>query len=987
MSQVDAVRPGTGDTVTEKSKPAKSEEPIKSMSRSDRDSSAEKKHLASEDEQPAKKKSLIDKLPGWVGFHLRNPGSWKVLFRCWLGSWIAVVILIPQASLNVLGNTAFFTIMTSMFLPAYLPIQMFLFIISTLVIGVLLGWGVGAAAMKAALSSRNQVLLAATLEEVQSSAAGLADPEALFSVKIFEGVFLDIRSSAVFGCFLVAGVFFFALIRAYAPKLTLLSVYGTIALDIFCSYGPLFPFPEYTILNSLVTSIGVYIGIATLLTVCVFPETMNHSCMQSTIGQMAQLKALIALQETVLDSQPEDLGPGKPLMLKIIGMRSALLAGQKALMGKSGFINLEFSYGRWNGDDVRGLEEPMIALVTRVAGLQNFARILGEPSSKAFKLPKPKKKGTTTPGTPVEASASASHETLPGGNSNDTYLLQQIYERADSLETEHSLHMEDVLPVIKEATADLRNACRDSAGCMETVLQAINTCRWRGDPEKATKCRAEFEENLTRLHAALTDFTETRRKVLIQPFMPLLQRAQTAEERRMLPLRSLYLSYVFATNIIVTAEAMLAVMEKMGHTLGKRQKNRLWAPKGLRAIGKVFTDRDHDEAAAFGENPSPEKTEAQVKEESYRRDPDSRPPTNAPQKIMNSLHHFWLWLKTAEALFTLKYTFISFALWLPSVFFRTAHFYYAQKGLWALIMAQTTMNIYASDQIYNYVVRLIGSVVGAAVGLVTWYIGSAASFIVMMLPPTSGRKAVRLRNAANITNISEIYAFLIATWIGTQTHRKKSIGAPPHWGQEFRTKLLGLADQIQMVDQMTGLAKWEGSIRGKWPVEEYESLVQTESQMIGALAQVGSALGHLEDGWRITFLHSTNVLHPNFISDVMSMFGLVSQSLRTAEPMHQVLPQTLVERLFYHRHTSYLAPGSEKKDIVDIEEMESIDYMFYCSGLVGTPFVKFAGIADSPEPRQSLDELHQTTKTLVGEVPLRGFHEWKSEYDRAHKLT
>ena len=304
-------------------------------------------------------------------------------------------------------------------------------------------------------------------------------------------------------------------------------------------------------------------------------------------------------------------------------------------MGKSGFINLEFSYGRWNGDDVRGLEEPMIALVTRVgacppilpfhpltdcfpAGLQNFARILGEPSSKAFKLPKPKKKGTATPSTPADASASASHDTLPGGNSNDTYLLQQIYERADSLETEHSLHMEDVLPVIKDATADLRNACRDSAGCMETVLQAINTCRWRGDPEKATKCRADFEENLTRLHAALTEFTETRRKVLIQPFMPLLQRAQTAEERRMLPLRSLYLSYVFATNIIVTAEAMLSVMEKMGHTLGKRQKNRLWAPKGLRAIGKVFTDRDHDEAAAFGENPSPEKTEAQVKEESYR---------------------------------------------------------------------------------------------------------------------------------------------------------------------------------------------------------------------------------------------------------------------------------------------------------------------------------------------------------------------------------
>ena len=70
------------------------------------------------------------------------------------------------------------------------------------------------------------------------------------------------------------------------------------------------------------------------------------------------------------------------------------------------------------------------------------------------------------------------------------------------------------------------------------------------------------------------------------------------------------------------------------------------------------------------------------------------------------------------------------------------------------------------------------------------------------------------------------------------------------------------------------------------------------------------------------------------ISDVMSIFGLVSNSLRTAEPMHQVLPHPLMERLFYHRHTTHLSPNSEKTDFVDIEEMQSIDYMFYSTGLV-----------------------------------------------------
>jgi hypothetical protein len=64
------------------------------------------------------------------------------------------------------------------------------------------------------------------------------------------------------------------------------------------------------------------------------------------------------------------------------------------------------------------------------------------------------------------------------------------------------------------------------------------------------------------------------------------------------------------------------------------------------------------------------------------------------------------------------------------------------------------------------------------------------------------------------------------------------------------------------------------------------------------------------------------------------MFGLVANSLRTGEPMHEVLPNTLLERLFYHRHKSYLSPNSDKKDMVDIEEMQSLDYMFYCTGLV-----------------------------------------------------
>jgi hypothetical protein len=41
-------------------------------------------------------------------------------------------------------------------------------------------------------------------------------------------------SSAVFGVFLAIGTFVFAIIRAYYKPLILLSIFGTIAIDIFC---------------------------------------------------------------------------------------------------------------------------------------------------------------------------------------------------------------------------------------------------------------------------------------------------------------------------------------------------------------------------------------------------------------------------------------------------------------------------------------------------------------------------------------------------------------------------------------------------------------------------------------------------------------------------------------------------------------------------------------------------------------------------------
>jgi len=114
------------------------------------------------------------------------------------------------------------------------------------------------------------------------------------------------------------------------------------------------------------------------------------------------------------------------------------------------------------------------------------------------------------------------------------------------------------------------------------------------------------------------------------------------------------------------------------------------------------------------------------------------------QKFMNILHYFLRWTHTAEAVFVFRYMLLSILLWLPAVFKSSAHFYYTNKGIWALIMAQTILTVYAGDQMYNYVIRIGGTFLGLIMGLLIWYIGNAngngnpyglaASYAVLIIP-------------------------------------------------------------------------------------------------------------------------------------------------------------------------------------------------------------------------------------------------------------
>jgi len=549
-----------------------------------------------------------------------------------------------------------------------------------------------------------------------------------------------------------------------------------------------------------------------------------------------------------------------------------------------------------------------------------------------------------------------------------------------------------------------------------------------------------------RLRETLTEFKASGRLRLLKPFEPHLGTEGA-------PLRGLYVCYVFSTSIVVVSEAILTVTETLQKINSKRRKNRLWAPKGLRQLAHAFFVEKSTEGdlRVYGEAQEVKEIDPEGNERKYRRDPDSRPPTNVLQRVMNGLHVIYQWTKTPEAVFIFRYTFLSIALWVPSVVRRTAHFYYVQKGIWALIMAQTTLTIFAGDQLYNYFVRLIGTFVGLILGVLVWFIGNAngrgnaygtaaslgvflvplmfirlftpvqylggvilmlstfaiimgyswidnhlpvisnvgigwhvawkrwtlviigtaATFIVMLFPAVSARKAVRLGCAKTLTSLSNIHASLMAAWITDIPTSKELKSGPSAWASSFRNELSVVALQLRDLKGTAESARWEGSVRGHWPYGEYSRLIDIQQEMIASLAQLAGALAYLDDEWRSGFLLHTKVVNPNFISDVLSVFSLVAQSLRTGEPMHIVLPQSLLDRLLYH---DMVVQGTlQTRGIDHVHELRSLDYLFYASAVIGVLQVI-----------ELLDELHSITRNLCGEVPFRGFEQWRDVHQRAH---
>ncbi|OCF73911.1 hypothetical protein I204_05757 [Kwoniella mangroviensis CBS 8886] len=1019
---------------------------------------------ASSDPNPPQQSSFIAKLektlhiPKWFTPSLTDRRQWKNFVRCMMTTFGSLVVMLAQNSLNKIGQAAFFAALMSQMLPPYMALSIYLFALLTLLIGLCFGWAWGVAAMASALRARDQVLYRQQVQSEQSGYDTTANIDAQYQASIFRGAFLDPGSSAVYGVFLFIGCYFLGFVRATRPRLTLGCIFGTIIIDLMCSFGPLFPIPEYTLAKQLLIPAGVFIAIAIASMFLIFPQTLNHIMLDAvTTKMLGPTIRLLKLQDSVVTTSPQDTERWHELATQSYALRAGHIAGVTALEGQTALLQLEITRGQIGPGNLQKVFAKVKNLGLRAYGLASFSMIIDEQHRSAKAV----------------FEESSPHSMIRVKAHHDR-MKQHIDET-------HSL--EGLLPILAESTSELRQTSAKALDDISDWLLLVNHTRWKKKPSSAPDIRHR-ELNLQNVRNALKGFRESKHFQMLEPYKDSFD-PRTGElklhlmESYRYSSRDLFRCFVFTSSLIAFTIDLIELLELLLQIERDNPKSRIQLPNAFTKnvvksanekeggnpldmgtgdnssldVNASLEEDDHDEER--GETSTAvEKKDSAKKEKkvtTHAKDPDAEDPRNAFQRFGRSLHHLWQGLTGASGVFALKYGLVSVALWIPAVCPSSAYFTYTNRGLWALIMAQTGLGVFTGEQIQQFILRMGGTIVGLVLGMAAWYIGSGhgtgnpygvaaatmvlvapclfiriavpmdkaafflminvtlmfvvgyswvdehvyqtanqgsgaglagrrallviigfvAGFIIMfLLRPISARALFRKRLAKNMTDIGDLYGKVVTGIEGELDHEDSGIQSEDKGKiaeirrEKYKGGFMKVFGRIMAMQPQFDFARLEPGLRGPWPKTKYEALYKTQSQLLSTLALLSSAYSRMDVKWCKRLASRSELMHPAFIADCLSMFSILQQSLRTGEPLPAMIP--IFERLAIHRCAFKGVPAHKIDTTVPPEGEKHLN-----------------GADDSQrlqvERSGSIDDLEMATRDA--ENVLRGTITWETIHD------
>lgn len=664
------------------------------------------------------------KLPAWLNHFNAHDG--KVVFRCWVAAWVATLLIFIQPALNNIGLATFFASLVLFIVPPASILFVYLLAALSLLLGMCLAWAWGLLMMKAALAARPEAETEQTLQALQQAAIAQANQTGQSvaweaQVLVHEGFMLDARVTAVF--YVMSCVFIYALarLRLTNAKFTLLQLFGTIITDLFLLIGPTLPTFTGNLGSVLVKPGAIGIGLGATCCLLFFPQSTSYVVLDKMEKLVLLGEIALATTRKRLDAQAVSLGELAAAKAKIIGL-------YKSMEPCLAFLPLDLSRGRWNAEDVKGLQSPVREAMTASLSIIDFHIARINVINKEDQLEK--------------------HQHSAEQSDREKYGIgmHQLQESADLMHALRSPEYGEVRERTREAlletTADVLQACSQSNKLVAKCINTVNTRRWIGQPSQQT-----FDELAQELQAKLDSLRSSRKLCVTNTTNKVLDtHADLFDSKGQLKppegtggrlLRGIVVAMVIEERIIGIAMAMEKLLQEVLHLISTRNTHRIWLPLRLRyafswvldgrlsvPVSGTTTDAADDPDGAT----DPILLHDQAAE-AYRRLRVSRGEFVRPRRksaLTRAIAATFHWLTNPAGMYALRMVVVTIAMSIPAAIPSSAGFFYREKGIWGVISAQTCLLVYMADFTFSVISRGLGTVIGGVMGMVAWYIGSGS---------------------------------------------------------------------------------------------------------------------------------------------------------------------------------------------------------------------------------------------------------------------
>ena len=677
------------------------------------------------------KKSKPWTVPPWLDhFH---PHDLKVLFRCWAAIWVALLLIFIHPALVRLGPATFFGALVLFILPPAGIFIVYLMAGLTGLLGMCLAWAWGLLAMVAALAARPAVDTQTRLRDLKQAAAAQAqtsgtDPAWEAQVLVHNGFMLDARVTAVFYAMGLVFVYVMARLRSGNPKLVGAQLLGTIIMDLFILFGPTLPSFNGSLPTILIKPGAIGIGLGIVCCLLVFPQSTSYVVLD-------KMEQVVRMMNTSMDTTKRRLAREPVPLEELNALRGKMISLYRSTDPVLAFLPLDLSRGRWSTDDVGNLHgfvrDTMIASVSLLDVHIASAKIRRKEDHLEMHR--------------VARDAALAEE---GEKDDGTAHIgrHQLLENADLMyalrSPEKGAMDARAFDALGSSTSEILQVCSASIDLAARCIHTVNACRWTGKPSPAAldDLTRELQAMLPTLRAATEKCLITTTEGVVETYASLFDGHGQLKDPELLgppALRGIALAMIMEERILSAARRLDSLLDYLLTLMQTRTTQRIWLPSRLQyATSWLFNGHGSmptvststDDTAEDPDNATdPGTTLEDQSREAYRRlrvargyEGSSSRRSTASRAIAATYH----WLFSPAGMYAIRMTAVTFATAIPAAIPHSAGFFYREKGIWAVITAQTCVLVYMADFTFSLVSRGLGTIFGGVLGMVAWYMGS-----------------------------------------------------------------------------------------------------------------------------------------------------------------------------------------------------------------------------------------------------------------------